>query len=276
MKRFAEFVKCNKKKMIAAVVIVVAVIVLCICLAFGTRKDSQDDTTRTVGITGQISEEATEETQKEISGQSGEQSDRTVKGEKTSENEQEKDDDQDTEKKAAENEKEKTDVIKNESSDQTKSDSTQDNSSVKTDVKKTTDKSSSGSDSAKSSGSSESSKNTASQSSKPSHQHSWKAHKVWVSKMVTVVDEPEHVVYGAQLYTEQSDGTWLGNGKTYWFENGFTIDDLKAIIMDKMKNEGYIGNYVNRQKTVPAVTHTEDHGSYQTDYYYCSCGAVKK
>lgn len=107
------------------------------------------------------------------------------------------------------------------------------------------------------------------------HTHNWKERKVWVSNIVTVVDEPEHVVYGAQLYTKQADGTWLSNGETYWFENGFTIDDLKAIIKDKMINEGYIGNYVNREKTIPAVTHTEDHGSYQISYY-CECGATKK
>lgn len=107
------------------------------------------------------------------------------------------------------------------------------------------------------------------------HQHQWQEHKVWVSDIVTVVDEPEQVIHGAQLYTKHSDGQWYSDGETYWFENGFTTDDLKAIIKDKVKNEGYIGNYVNRTKTIPAKTHTEDHGSYQTDYYYCSCGARK-
>ncbi len=113
------------------------------------------------------------------------------------------------------------------------------------------------------------------QSGTPAHQHQWQAHKVWVKNIVTVVDEPEQVIYGAQLYTKHSDGKWYSDGETYWFENGFTKDDLKALLKDKIKNEGYIGNYVNRQKTVPAKTHTEDHGSYQTDYYYCSCGAKK-
>ena len=108
------------------------------------------------------------------------------------------------------------------------------------------------------------------------HQHNWKPHKVWVSNIVTVVDVPEQTVYGAQLYTQQPDGTLLSNGETYWFENGFTIDDLRAIILDKMKNEGYSGGYVNRTKTIPAVTHQEDHGSYQIDYYYCDCGATRQ
>lgn len=109
------------------------------------------------------------------------------------------------------------------------------------------------------------------------HQHTWVDHttRVWVSKMVTVVDQPAKTVSGGQLYTEQPDGTWLSNGETYWFENGFTLDDLKAIIKDKMKNEGYIGGYVNRTKTIPAVTHQEDQGYYEqrVDYQYCSgCG----
>lgn len=47
-----------------------------------------------------------------------------------------------------------------------------------------------------------------------------------------------------------------------------------------MKNEGYIGNYVNRTKTekVQVGSHKEDQGHYETetyvDYVYCSsCGA---
>lgn len=111
--------------------------------------------------------------------------------------------------------------------------------------------------------------------SQPAHQHNWQPHEVWVPNIVTVVDEPEQVVYGAQLYTQHSDGSWVSDGETYWFENGFTQDDFKQILKDKIKNEGYIGNYVNRTKTVPAVTHEEDQGSYQVDYYYCDCGATK-
>ena len=54
--------------------------------------------------------------------------------------------------------------------------------------------------------------------------------------MVTVVDTPAQTVYGAQLYTKNADGTWTSNGAIYWFENGFTRDDLGAIIKDKMKD----------------------------------------
>ena len=115
--------------------------------------------------------------------------------------------------------------------------------------------------------------------SAPTHQHTWQDHTAtrWVSHIVTIVDTPERVVQGAQLYTEQPDGTWISNGKTYWFENGFTMDDFKEILIDKIKNEGYIGNYVNRKKTVPAKTHTEDQGHSETyvDYQFCNCGATR-
>ncbi|HJD24143.1 MAG TPA: hypothetical protein H9694_08365 [Firmicutes bacterium] len=116
----------------------------------------------------------------------------------------------------------------------------------------------------------------ATQPTTTAHQHNWQAHMVWVPDIVTVVDEPERTVQGARLYTQNADGSWTSNGETYWFEDGFTLDDLKAIIKDKVKNEGYIGSYLNVKKTIPAVTHTEDHGSYQVDYYYCSCGATKR
>lgn len=118
------------------------------------------------------------------------------------------------------------------------------------------------------------------------HQHQWQAHETWVSNIVTVVDVPEQVIRGAQFYVEDGDGdpntlTSKG-GPIYWFEDGFTMDDLEEIIMTGLRNADenglyngvYYGNYVNVEKTIPAQTHTEDHGSYQVDYYYCSCGAT--
>lgn len=135
--------------------------------------------------------------------------------------------------------------------------------------------SSSSSNSSNNSGSS----GSTSQESKPAHTHSWKDHtsQRWVDKWVTIVDTPAQTIQGAQLYTKHSDGDWYGDGKVYWFENGFTHDDFKEILKDKIKNEGYIGNYVNRSKTVPAVTHEENQGYYETyvDYQYCECGATK-
>ena len=99
----------------------------------------------------------------------------------------------------------------------------------------------------------------------------------WVSNWVTVVDTPSQTITGAQLYTLHSDGNWYGDGEVYWFENGFTSDDFKEILRDKIRNEGYIGKYVNRYKTIPAATHEEDQGYYETyvDYQYCDCGAKK-
>lgn len=116
-----------------------------------------------------------------------------------------------------------------------------------------------------------------------SHTHVWKDHtatrEVWVSNMVTVPDYETQTISGAQLYTKHSDGQWYSDGAVYWFENGFTTSDLAAIIKDKIKNEGYIGNYVNVSKTetVQVGSHQEDQGWYETetyvDYQYCDCGA---
>lgn len=117
--------------------------------------------------------------------------------------------------------------------------------------------------------------------SKSSHQHVWKEHtaKRWVPKMVTVADYETKTIYGGQLYTEQPDGTWLSNGETYWFYTEADRENFKNLIFDKMVNEGYIGNYVNRTKTekVQVGSHEEDQGHYETyvDYYYCDCGARK-
>lgn len=129
------------------------------------------------------------------------------------------------------------------------------------------------------SSSSSGSNSSSSQTSKPAHTHTWKNHtaKRWVSNWVTVVDTPAQTVQGARLYTQNSDGTWTANGETYWFENGFTSADLAAIIKNKIKTEGYIGNYQNVSKSVPAVTHQEDQGHYEeyVDYQYCDCGATR-
>lgn len=123
-----------------------------------------------------------------------------------------------------------------------------------------------------------------SQPSKPAHTHTWVNHTatrdVWVSNWVDVPDYETKTIYGGQLYTEQPDGTWLSNGETYWFYTDADFEAFKNLIVEKMKTEGYCGNYVNRTKTekVQVGSHKEDHGSYSTetyvDYVYCtSCGA---
>lgn len=120
--------------------------------------------------------------------------------------------------------------------------------------------------------------------SKPAHTHTWVNHtatrQVWLSNWVDVPDYETKTIYGGQLYTEQPDGTWLSNGETYWFYTDADFEAFKNLIVEKMKTEGYCGNYVNRTKTekVQVGSHKEDHGSYSTetyvDYVYCtSCGA---
>lgn len=120
--------------------------------------------------------------------------------------------------------------------------------------------------------------------SKPAHTHTWVNHtatrQVWVSNWVDVPDYETKTIYGGQLYTEQPDGTWLSNGETYWFYTDADFEAFKNLIVEKMKTEGYCGNYVHRTKTekVQVGSHKEDHGSYSTetyvDYVYCtSCGA---
>ena len=140
-------------------------------------------------------------------------------------------------------------------------------------------------------GSSSSDSATAGSGSSASHTHSWKNHtatrQVWVSNMVTVPDYETQTVYGARFYTMSGDGTYVANGPTYWFENGFTTADLQDIIRTGIKNADenglyngvYYANYQNVSKTVQVQvgSHQEDQGHYETesyvDYQYCSCGA---
>lgn len=161
--------------------------------------------------------------------------------------------------------------------------------SAKTDNAKT-DSNNAGSHSSNAGSSNSGSTNTgnsgsaSSKPSKPAHMHTWVNHtatrQVWVSNWVDVPDYETKTIYGGQLYTEQPDGTWLGNGETYWFYTDADFEAFKNLIVEKMKTEGYCGNYVNRTKTekVQVGSHKEDHGSYSTetyvDYVYCtSCGA---
>lgn len=121
-----------------------------------------------------------------------------------------------------------------------------------------------------------------------SHVHTWVNHtvQVWVPNIVTVVEQPEQTISGARFYTMHESGEYVADGPTYWFENGFTTDDLKEIIKEGLQNADsnglyngvYYGNYQNVTKTIPAVTHEEDQGHYEekTDYQYCGgCGQRK-
>lgn len=117
------------------------------------------------------------------------------------------------------------------------------------------------------------------------HTHVWKdhtaTHKVWVSNVVTVPDYETRTISGGQLYTLHSDGKWYGDGETYWFYTDEDFEAFKSLIVSKMRDEGYTGNYVNRSKTeqVQTGSHQEDRGHYETetyvDYQFCACGATR-
>lgn len=116
---------------------------------------------------------------------------------------------------------------------------------------------------------------SSSQPSKPAHSHSWKDHiatkQVWIPNIVTVTD-----------YTDQK----VPVGTRYIFaEDGFATTDssvAKAHAVELIK-QGYFGNYrmetLYETQRVPAGSHEEDHGRYETqtyvDYQYCDCGATR-
>ena len=135
--------------------------------------------------------------------------------------------------------------------------------------------------------------NSSSNSSNHAHDHIWIDHiatkQVWVENWVDVPDYETKTIYGARFYIANSDGSFTAGGPTYWFENGFTQDNLKAIISNALKNGNngvlngvYYGNYQNVTKTerVQVGSHKEDQGFYNTqsyvDYQYCSACGVKR
>lgn len=114
-----------------------------------------------------------------------------------------------------------------------------------------------------------------SQPSKPAHSHSWKDHiatkQVWIPNIVTVTD-----------YTDQQ----VPVGTRYIFaEDGFATTDSSVATAHAVEliKQGYFGNYrmetVYETQRVPAGSHEEDHGRYETqtyvDYQYCDCGATR-
>ena len=137
------------------------------------------------------------------------------------------------------------------------------------------------------------------ESANNSHTHVWKEHTAqkWVSNIVTVVDQPEqnikYSIYRMYWYTT---GTWEETRDAerfntwYHSEEGGLYplyhpykepeDNPLFIEYDKNGNPTYINDHVIAgpyYETIPAVTHEEDHGHYETyvDYYYCDCGATK-
>ncbi len=132
-----------------------------------------------------------------------------------------------------------------------------------------------------------------------SHTHVWKEHTAqkWVPNIVTVVDQPEqnikYSIYRMYWYTtgtweETRDAerfnTWYHSeeGGLYPLYHPYKKPEDNPLFLeyDKNGNPTYINDHVIAgpyYETIPAVTHEEDHGHYETyvDYYYCDCGATK-
>lgn len=154
-----------------------------------------------------------------------------------------------------------------------------------------------------SSGQAESSGSTASAGSagggeSSGHQHVWVDHttKVWVSNIVTVVDQPEQVTeYSLYRMYWYNTGTWEETrdaarfdewyhsewGSLYPLMHPFARPEDNPLFQ-KYNEYGqavYTGDHSiihPLYDVVPAVTHEEDQGYYedQVDYQYCSvCGA---
>lgn len=133
------------------------------------------------------------------------------------------------------------------------------------------------------------------------HTHTWKEHTTqrWVSNMLTVIDQPEQTIaYDIYRMYWYDTGTWEETRDPSRFdiwENDMAGGPLSPNSQSMVQNpedcplfKGYndlgqpvftgdhaiIGPYY---ETIPAVTHEEDHGHYETciDYYYCDCGAHK-
>lgn len=131
------------------------------------------------------------------------------------------------------------------------------------------------------------------------HTHVWKEHTAqkWVPNIVTVVDQPEqnikYSIYRMYWYTtgtweETRDAerfnTWYHSveGGLYPLYHPYKKPEDNPLFLeyDKNGNPTYINDHVIAgpyYETIPAVTHEEDHGHYETyvDYYYCDCGATK-
>lgn len=131
----------------------------------------------------------------------------------------------------------------------------------------------------------------------PVHEHDWIAHtnQRWVSQIVTVVDEPEryeeYTIFRIYWY---HTGTWEETrdpdrfrewayseyGSLYPFYHIEKNEDNPLFLgYNELGQPSFIGDHVlwGGYDFIPAVTHEEDQGYYETyvDYYYCDCGATK-
>ncbi len=157
----------------------------------------------------------------------------------------------DTNKRVESQTEEKVDISKNDKQEDDKKDEDKDSEDKPADTSNTNadkpvdntsvDTPSSSSTASNSNGNSNISVNKP--ASKPLHSHSWKDHtatkQVWVPNVVEVPVYETQIVYGAQFYTfsgynELGQEEWIANGPIYWFENGFTHDDLSEIIFNAL------------------------------------------
>lgn len=196
---------------------------------------------------------------------------------------------------------EKIEISKEESKteDQKKDESkgeTSSNSSAKNSDGSSTNSLSANTGHSVSNGSSNSSK-----TSNPTHQHSWKEHtaKKWVENIVTIVDQPEryekYTLYRMYWY---NTGTWEETRDPSRFKTwsrdrvgGQLAPNSQTMVSNPEDCPLFTGYNEHGQPTftgdhaiisglydkIPAVTHQEDHGHYETyvDYQYCDCGAKK-
>ena len=248
----------NKKRTMIIIAVIIFIIIFCLCIFFFSKNQTvtKKAESQTV-VANQQSDDSKQE-----------QDTATIKSDNNSSQNQESSNDSAS----------KTKETNKDTQTKTSKKNSQTQSTSKSSQKTTTNKSSS-----------------TNQSSSSTHEHVWKDHKSkrWVSKMVTVTDYETQTIRGAKFYTyngtnELGQPTYIANGPTYWFEDGFTQDDLKNIISEGMKNADenrlyngvYYGNYQNVTKTekVEVGSHQEDQGYYEEyiDYQYCSiCGAKK-
>lgn len=128
------------------------------------------------------------------------------------------------------------------------------------------------------------------------HEHNWAAHtnQRWVSQIVTVVDEPEryeeYTIFKIYWY---DTGTWEETrdpdrfrewayseyGSLYPFYHIEKMEDNPLFLgYNELGQPSFIGDHVlwGGYDFIPAVTHEEDQGYYETYVdYYCDCGAAK-
>lgn len=145
-------------------------------------------------------------------------------------------------------------------------------------------------------------KNSVKSADTAAHTHNWKEHTAqrWISNIITFEDEPARYSEKYTLYKMYwyNTGTWEETTDPErfdaWFEDmeGGPLSPISLeysenpessplfLGYDEYGHEVHSGDHAifpEHYDLIPAVTHEEDHGYYETyvDYYYCDCGAKK-